>query len=167
MRWAPSFSGLLGEELAEICKRFEFEGVAGGVEEEHGGLFADFALEAGVWLYDEGDACGFQSLRQGFPVGLGEDDAEVGDWNIVSINCVAVRVLLPGAGFVMSDDLVSEEIEVDPVFGAPALRQTENGAVEVASGLEIVDGKGDMEGSQSGHEEMLARPAVRSETLVP
>jgi hypothetical protein len=47
---------------------------------------------------------------------------------------------------------VAEEIEVDPVVRAAALRAAENGAIKVTCGLEVVDGKGDVEGSKSGHE---------------
>jgi hypothetical protein len=46
---------LFGEELAGVGEGFELEGVAGGIEEEHGGLFADLAFEAGVGLDDEFD----------------------------------------------------------------------------------------------------------------
>ncbi len=49
---------LFGEELGEVGEGFELEGVAGGVEEEHGGLFADLAFEAGVGFDDEGDVGG-------------------------------------------------------------------------------------------------------------
>jgi hypothetical protein len=57
---------------------------------------------------------------------------------------------------VVGDDLVAEEVEVDPVFGAPAFGKTQNGAVEVPSGREIVDGKGEVKGAQSGHMSMVA-----------
>jgi hypothetical protein len=46
--------------------------------------------------------------------------------------------------------LMAEEIKVDPVLGASALRQTEHGPVEVAGCLEIVDREGYVKRSQSG-----------------
>ena len=45
-----------------MFKRLELDGVAGRVEEEHGGLFAGFAIEADVWLDDEVGAGGLQAL---------------------------------------------------------------------------------------------------------
>jgi hypothetical protein len=54
-------------------------------------------------------------------------------------------------GLVVGDDLVAEEVEVDPVVGAAALGTAQDGAVEVAGGGEIVNGKGDVEGSKQTH----------------
>ena len=48
----------MGEELAEVGEGLELEGVAGGVEEEHGGLLADLIFKAGGWFDDEGDVGG-------------------------------------------------------------------------------------------------------------
>ena len=48
----------------------------------------------------------------------------------------------------MGDDLVAEEIEVDPFVRASPLRAAEQAAVEGARGLEIVDRKGEVEGRQ-------------------
>ncbi len=45
----------------------------------------------------------------------------------------------------MGDDLVAEEVEVDPVVGASAFRAAEQAAVESARGLEVVDGEGEVE----------------------
>ena len=47
---------LLCEELADVGEGFELEGVAGGIEEEHGCLFANLTLEADAGLDDKGDA---------------------------------------------------------------------------------------------------------------
>ena len=51
----------------------------------------------------------------------------------------------------MGDDLVAEEVEVDPVVGAAALRAAQNGAVKVACGGEVVDGEGDVKGAEQTH----------------
>ena len=50
----------------------------------------------------------------------------------------------------MGDDLVAEEIEVDPVRRASPFRAAEQAAVEGAGGVEIVDREGEVEGGQ-GH----------------
>ena len=56
-----------------------------------------------------------------------------------------------GFGLQVGDDLMAEEVEVDPVVGAAALRAAQNGAVKVAGGGEVVDGEGDVEGSKQTH----------------
>ena len=56
----------------------------------------------------------------------------------------------------MRDDLVAVEIEVDPVVGAAAFGAAEDGCVEVASGVEVVDWKGDVKGLD-GHGSMIPR----------
>ncbi len=85
--------GLLGEELGEVGEGFELEGVAGGVEEEHGGLFADLAFEAGIGLDDEVDVGRAGAFGELLPVGGREDDAEVGDGDVVAVDRVAAAAL--------------------------------------------------------------------------
>jgi hypothetical protein len=48
----------------------------------------------------------------------------------------------------MGDDLMAEEIEVDPFVRAPALGAAEQAAIEAAGGLEIVDRKSEVEGRE-------------------
>ena len=48
----------------------------------------------------------------------------------------------------MGDDLVAEEIEIDPAFGMAPLRAAEHAAVESAGRLQIVDREGEVEGRQ-------------------
>lgn len=58
----------------------------------------------------------------------------------------------------MRDDLVPEEVEVDPVVGAAAFRAAEEIAVEVPSGSKVIDGEGDMKGGET-HTTMIRRGA--------
>jgi hypothetical protein len=53
VRLVNSCLGLFCEYLAHVAERLEFEGIAGRVQEEHGGLFAYFPLEANMRLNDE------------------------------------------------------------------------------------------------------------------
>ena len=69
----------------------------------------------------------------------------------MAVDRVAVRgVFLCSSGFVMSNDLVAEEIEVDPVFGASPFGKTENSPVKVTCFFEIIDRKGDVKGANRG-----------------
>ena len=48
------YGGLLfSEEAVDIGESLDFERIAGRVQEEHGGLLADFAPEADIGLYHE------------------------------------------------------------------------------------------------------------------
>ena len=155
MSGAPVLSArLFGEELAEVGEGFEFEGVAGGVEEEHGGLFSNFAFEAGVGLDDEGDTGGFDAFGEGLPIRLGEDDSKVRNGDVVAVDGVGRR-RGGGAGFVVGYDLVAEEVEVDPDVGAATFGAAEDGAVEMAGGGEVVYGEGDVEGAEFWHGVMI------------
>ena len=113
-------TGLLGEELRHIGEGFELERVAGGVIEEHGGLFADFAFEADVGFDLEVDAGVTGAVGQGLPDGHLEDDAEVGNRDGVTVDRVGVA-LAGGVRGEVRDDLVTEEVEVDPLGGTAAL----------------------------------------------
>jgi len=63
----------------------------------------------------------------------------------VAIDRIMVLDRRAGAGLVVGDDLMAEEIEVDPLGGAAALRTAKSLAVEGAGGGEVVDGEGDVE----------------------
>jgi hypothetical protein len=141
---------LLGEELAEVGEGFEFKGVAGGVKEEHGRLLAYLAFEAGVGLDDEGDVGGAEAVGEELPVVLLEDNAKVRDGDVVTVHGIAggAKVAGCGLGLAVGNDLVAEEVEVDRGVGAAAFGAGKDGSVEVASGVEVVDGEGDVEGAQ-------------------
>jgi hypothetical protein len=146
---------LFGEELADIGKRFELEGIACRVEKEHGGLFADLALEAKVWLDDEIDARTAKAPSQSLPLLHRKNDSEVGNGNVVAVHRVVVGVVFARLRLQMRDDLVTEEVEVDPLSRTTALATTQRCAVEAASGVKIIDGEGDMKRSE-GHVVLLA-----------
>ena len=55
----------------------------------------------------------------------------------------------------MSDDLVSEKIEIDPALGAPPLRAAEHITVKVPGSGKVVDGKGKVEW-RDGHERAMS-----------
>ena len=79
------------------------------------------------------------------------------DGNLVAVDWIAVvggDATGRGGGLEVRDDLVAVEIEVDPVVGAAAFRAAEDGCVEVARGVEVVDRKGDVKGLD-GHTKMI------------
>jgi hypothetical protein len=61
------------------------------------------------------------------------------------------------------DNLVSVEIEVDPLVGAPSLRAAEQAAIEDSRSGEVVDRKSEMEGRQAhDHSNVIASDAKQS-----
>jgi hypothetical protein len=60
----------------------------------------------------------------------------------------------------MGDDLVTVEVEIDPMFGASALGAAEQIAIEAARGVEVVDRKGEMEGWRVHGAALLWPPAI-------
>ena len=46
---------LFGEQLGDILEGLKLEGIAGGIEEEHRGLFTGHSFEADIGLDDEWD----------------------------------------------------------------------------------------------------------------
>ena len=93
----------------------------------------------------------------------------MGDGDFVAVDGVAVGgVAIAGRGgwFEVRDDLVAVEAEVDPVIGGAAFRAVEDGAVKMARGGEVVDGKGDVKGLD-GHSSMIARRECRWPALLP
>lgn len=122
-------------------------------------MFSDLALKAGVGLNDKANASGTQAFGEELPVPLCQDNSKMWNRNIMPIDRIAMqrRILCGGAGFVMSDDLVAEEVKVDPVLCAPALRQTQYRAVEVPGSFEIIDREGNVKRTQRGHGLIVAK----------
>jgi hypothetical protein len=117
---------LLCEELGDVSECFELERIACGVEEEHSCLLSHLAFEANLGFHDERDAGATEAIRQRLPGFHWKDDAEVGNGNVMAVD--GILVSFAGAvfrgGLEMRDDLVAEQVEVDPVRGAAALRTT-------------------------------------------
>ena len=70
----------------------------------------------------------------------------------MTIHGIAVRRIVScRPGFEVSDDLVAEQIEVNPMLRTAALRKPKYGAIEMPCGVKIVDGKGYVKRTQRGH----------------
>ena len=147
--------------MAYVGEGFELQGVAGWIEEEHGRLLADLATKADMGFDDEVDAGGAETVGEVLPVLHGKDNTKVRDGDVVSIDGIVVGVAAAVGGLEVRDDLVAEEIEVDPLGGAAALGTVQYGAVEGAGGFEVVDGKGDVKRGEGWHESLLESMIAR------
>src|ERR1700733_4964183 len=105
----------LHKKLANVSKRLELKGIPRRVKEEHRRLLADLALEADVGLDHKLNASTSKPFSQPLPRIHRKHHAEVRNRNIMSIDSIMVSLTVRGAGFQMRDDLVAEEIEVDPL----------------------------------------------------
>ena len=70
------------------------------------------------------DARLFEPLGQRFPLIHRQDDAEMRHRHVVAVDRIA-RPRRHRIGREMSDDLMAEQIEIDPMVGAAALRAAE------------------------------------------
>jgi hypothetical protein len=72
-------------------------------------------------------------------------DAEVGDGDVLTVDLIAVIV-----GFFfwreVSDQLVTKQVEIDPLVISAAFGATEYGTVKMAGGFEVVHGNGEVKG---------------------
>src|SRR5690606_3609345 len=127
----------LGEELRGIAERLELQRVARGIGEEHRRLLADLAGEADARFDDEAHPGGAQVIRERMPRRPVEHDPEVADGDGVAVDGVRRRGahLLGGE---MGDDLVTVQVEIDPLVRGAALRAAEEAAIEGAGGGEVV-----------------------------
>lgn len=70
--------------------------------------------------------------------------------HVVAVHRVAAGVALGvGLRVLVDDQLVAEEVEVDPVLGGAAFAQAEDFAVEAPGGRQVVDRDGEVEGHQA------------------
>src|SRR5690606_6007563 len=122
---------LFCEELAEIGESLEFKRIARGIVEKHGRLFTRFAWKARVRFDHEADPRGTQPVGKRLPFGGPKDDAEMRDGDVVAVDGIVPRHRVSPANPV-GDDLVTVEVEVDPVGVAPSFRAAEDRAVEMA-----------------------------------
>ena len=148
-----------GEELTHVGKGFELQRVARRIEKEHRCLFAHLTFEANIRLDDEFDLACAEPFSQLLPVCDREDDPEVWDGYIMSINWIVVVFAVFGR-FQMSDDLVSEQVEVDPLCGTATFRTAKCSAIESAGSIKIVDRKGNMKRGQR-HEIVSLETIIR------
>ncbi len=80
------------------------------------------------------------------PIALVEHDAKVRHRHFFAVDGIRHALLHP-VGREMRDDLVSEQVEVDPMIGAAPLGAAEQLTIEVTSRGEVVDREGEVEGA--------------------
>lgn len=146
----PVTSG--GEQLRfDILEGLEFQGVATGIEEKHRGLFSRLSLKADVGFDDEFDALFLQAIRQGLPAVHRQYDAEMRNGNAVTVDGVDVcgdASCRTNGWIQVADDLVTEEIEVDPGLVAAAFTATEQVAIKGPGLGDVTHLKGEVKGSK-------------------
>lgn len=145
------------EQVTWIGERFEFERMSEGIKEKHRRLLARFSAKTHVGFDDESHVRVFQPAGQRFPLRPFQDDAEVGNRNLMSVDRIAAhfgslsianipRQLL-GRTFV-ANELVPEEIEIDPLLIRASFGALQLLAVELPSRRHIGNRDREMEWHQ-------------------
>ncbi len=130
------------EQASKVCEGLELEGVAGGVAKEHGRLFAWLAHETSVRLDAEGHASRLDPLREGGPVFGLQHDTEVRHGYIEPIDRVVQGIgARRPATLQVRDDLMTEQIEIDPLRAAAPFSTSQHPRIEGARGVEVIDRK--------------------------
>jgi hypothetical protein len=150
LSWVEKRRCLCVEHLGVVSERFELQGVAGRVEEEHRALLALLALEADVGLDDELGACLAQPLGEFLERGDRQDQPEVRHRDVVAVD----RVVYAQAALrcEVRDELVAVQIPVHPGVRTAALLETQHVAVEATCGGQVVDRHGQVESRDRGLE---------------
>ena len=133
---------LLGEELfLNVFEGFDLDGVAAGIQEEHGALFAGLAFESYVGLYDKWNARFTQLCFKDVEVEKIEDGAEMRDRNAVTVDDAGDFVLRASWILVgeVTDELVAEEIKIHPLPGAAPFVTAQQVAIELPRLVEIAN----------------------------
>src|SRR5262245_10330130 len=135
------------EQLArDVAECLELERIAARVGEEHRRLLAGQSLEANMRLDDEIRAGLLQARGEGLPVRHLEHHAEVRHRHVVAVDRVVRRPAGAIAFHGVADELVPEEVEVDPVGRASTFGAAEDPAVERARTREVAHGNGEVKG---------------------
>ena len=132
------------EEHRVVSKGLELERIARRILKEHRRLLAGLADKADVRRDAEFYTGSGNPVGERLPVFHRQHDAEMRHRHVMSVDRVRDRKRL-GRRIEMRDDLVAEQVEIDPVIGAAPLRATEHATVKGARGGEIVDREGEME----------------------
>ena len=103
------------KDLIVQRKGFDFDGVAGGITEEHRSLLPSFANETLRWRDEKLYAALLQAVSKVLPTLQVDNDAEVTRRNLLSIDAVHRRCWL-GAAYQVRRQLMTEEIEIDPTL---------------------------------------------------
>jgi hypothetical protein len=129
------YGQLFCKKLIDVGESLELQSIACGIEEKHGSLLADLALEADVWFDDEANVCATESIGQSLLSVHCEDDTKVRNRDIVAVYGIVVLVGEIRTDLQVCDDLMAEEIEVYPLSGTAAFGTTQYSPVEVASSV--------------------------------
>ena len=143
---------LLKQFRFDVPKAFELEGVSRRIGEEESALLAAETFETDVGLDDEFSDHPLEPRGECLPVVEPHNDPAMGNGHSVIIDWVEEGghfPFRPEFGIEMGYKLVSEHIEIDPVVGAAAFRETKLFSVEFSSFVNVAHGDGDVEGCKA------------------
>jgi hypothetical protein len=139
---------LLCEQLSYIFEGLKFQGIAGGIEKEHRGLFAVLALETDVRFNDKFYALPGESSGERLPVMPFQYHPVVRKRHFATVDAVPrlAAVSTVHAGLQMNYELMAVEVKIHPGCGGAPFRESHDVSIKAAAGLEVMDGDGEMKG---------------------
>src|SRR5690606_1638901 len=130
-----------------IGKSLEFKGVSAGVDKKHRGLLANLSTKSYGRSDDEVSSFIFQTFCQILPLRHCQNNPEMGDWHILSINRIGHRTR--SHIFVqMCDNLMTKQVEINPGAAASTFFTSEQAAIELARRRQVVNRESQMERAQ-------------------
>ena len=150
-------AGLIArKQLRVVSQPFDFNCIAAGVAEGHGGLLTGLSRKSYGRRNFKLGACRAQPVGHRLPISHRQNQAEMRHWYVLAIDRIGMRIRHGRTE--VRDDLVTMKIEINPVICAAAFPATKDAAVKAARLFQIVNRKGEVKGSQShGRHGYLAR----------
>ncbi len=130
----------LGKHLPIIRKGLKFQRIPAGIADEHGLLLAGFSRKAQIGLDDKLSVRSGQTLGELIKAVIIQDQAEMPDRDLFAVDRIG-RPSLAKLGRQMGDDLMAEQIKIDPMIALPPRAAAQHAGVEGPRRLQFVDWK--------------------------
>ena len=108
--------------MAHIREGLEFQSIASRVEEEHRRLLPRLPSKASVGFDDELYAGVLDTGGKRLPLGRRQYHSEMGHGDLVAVHRIVAAAPTCARLYLMRDDLMAEQIEVDPFIAASPFR---------------------------------------------
>jgi len=146
----PRTEILACKQLRWVLERFEFQRVAGRVVQKECGLFAHESWKTDMRFDFKALAGLTQALHERMPLRPFEDHAEMRHRYLMPVDGVRGLHVRPGAGIQMRNELMTEQIEIDPMGIATTLGTAEDRAVKSSRRTQVMDRNREMKGADHG-----------------
>jgi len=138
------------KHLRIIRKRLKLQRVAAWIAHEHRLLLARLSGEAQIGLDDEIGLGRLKALGQRIEILILQDQPEMADRNLFAVDRAGRSRVAQLRGQV-GDDLVSQQVKIDPVIALPPRAAAQHARVKIARRLQIMDRKSEVKAGAGAH----------------